>query len=124
MSTTQALRSLMNCKRRRVYTVSIFSIHRVARGEEIAAAIDGAQASGAKALNHLSSPLFYAYRHLIMERAAAARLPTIFWYPEEAEEGAFASYGPSLNQLFLETVPDQIIKLFHGTKIADIPVEQ
>jgi putative ABC transport system substrate-binding protein len=59
-----------------------------------------------------------------MERAAAARLPTIFWYPEEAEEGGFAGYGPSLNQLFLETVPDQIIKLFHGTKIADIPVEQ
>jgi putative ABC transport system substrate-binding protein len=101
-----------------------FSIHRVTKGEEIAAAIDGAQASGATALNHLTSPLFYAYRHLIMERAAAARLPTIFMYPEEAEEGGFAGYGPSLNQLFLETVPDQIIKLFHGTKVADIPVEQ
>jgi putative ABC transport system substrate-binding protein len=58
-----------------------FSIHRVTKGEEIAAAIDGARASGATALNHLSSPLFYAYRHLIMEHAAAARLPTIFWYP-------------------------------------------
>ena len=42
-----------------------FSIHRVARGEEIAAAIDSAQASGAKALNILASPLFYAHRHLI-----------------------------------------------------------
>jgi putative tryptophan/tyrosine transport system substrate-binding protein len=49
-----------------------FSIHRVAKGEEIAAAIDSARASGATALNHLSSPLFYAYRYLIMERAAAA----------------------------------------------------
>ena len=37
-----------------------FSIHRVARGEEIAAAIDSAQASGATALNILASPLFYA----------------------------------------------------------------
>ena len=36
-----------------------FSIHRVARGEEIAAAIDSAQASGATALNILASPLFY-----------------------------------------------------------------
>ena len=48
-----------------------FSIHRVAKGEEIAAAIDSAQASGATALNIVSSPLFYAHRHLIMERAAA-----------------------------------------------------
>ena len=33
------------------------SIHRVARGEEIAAAIDSAQASGATALNILASPM-------------------------------------------------------------------
>ena len=59
-----------------------FSIHRVARGEEIAAAIDSAQASGATALNTVSSPLFYAHRHLIMERAAAAHLPTIYEFPE------------------------------------------
>ena len=54
-----------------------FSIHRIAKGEEIAAAIDSAQASGAEALNVISSPLFYAHRHLIKERATAARLPTI-----------------------------------------------
>jgi putative ABC transport system substrate-binding protein len=45
------------------------SIHRVARGEEIVPGIDSAQASGATALNTISSPLFYAYRHVIMERA-------------------------------------------------------
>ena len=45
-------------------------------------------------------------------------------YPEEAEEGGFAAYGPSERQLFLEIVPEQIIKLFRGTKVADIPVEQ
>jgi putative tryptophan/tyrosine transport system substrate-binding protein len=65
-----------------------FSIHRVAKEEEIAAAIDSAQASGATALNILSSALFYAHRHLIMERAAAAHLPTIYELPETAEEGA------------------------------------
>ena len=79
-----------------------FSIHRVARGEEIAAAIDSAQASGATALNIVSSPLFYAHRHLIMERAAAAHLPTIYEFPETAEEGGFAAYGPRLSQLFAE----------------------
>ena len=101
-----------------------FSIHRVARGEEIAAAIDSAQASGATALNILSSPLFYAHRHLIMERAAAARLPTIYEFPETAEEGGFAAYGPRSSQLFSEIMAQQIVKLFRGTKVADIPVEQ
>ena len=62
-----------------------FSIHRVAKGEEIAAAIDSARASGATALNLVSSPLFYAYRHLIMDRVVAARLPTIYEFPETAE---------------------------------------
>jgi putative ABC transport system substrate-binding protein len=100
-----------------------FSIHRVARGEEISTAMESTQASGANALNILSSPLFYAYRHLIMERAAAARLPTVYEFPEVAEEGGFAAYGPRASQLYL-IMPDQIIKLFHGTKIADIPVEQ
>jgi putative tryptophan/tyrosine transport system substrate-binding protein len=101
-----------------------FSIHRVARGEEIAAAIDSAQASGAKALNILSSPLFYAYRHPIMDRAVVTRLPTIYEWPEMAEEGGFAAYGPRLSHLFLEIMPRQIIKVLRGSKVADIPVEQ
>jgi putative ABC transport system substrate-binding protein len=100
-----------------------FSIHRVARGEEIAAAIDSAQASGATALNVVSSPLFAAHRHLIMERAAAAHLPTIYEFPEAAEEGGFAAYGPRQSALF-EIMAQQIVKLFRGSKVADIPVEQ
>jgi putative ABC transport system substrate-binding protein len=101
-----------------------FSIHRVARGEDIAAAIDSAQASGATALNILASPLFYAYRHLIMERAAALRLPAIYFFPELAEEGGFAGYGPRRSQLLSEIMAQQIVKIFRGTKVADIPVEQ
>jgi putative ABC transport system substrate-binding protein len=100
------------------------SIHQIARPEEIAAAIDRAQASGAMALNVLSSPLFYGQRQLIRERAATLHLPAIVVFPEEAEEGAFAAYGPSLNTLFLEVMPQQIMKLFRGAKVADIPIEQ
>ncbi len=101
-----------------------FSVHRVTKGAEIAAAIDSAQASGAQALNILASPLFYAHRRFIMERAAAARLPTIYEFPETAEEGGFAGFGPRLRRLLLEVWPEQIVKLFHGAKVADIPVEQ
>jgi putative tryptophan/tyrosine transport system substrate-binding protein len=101
-----------------------FSIHRIAKGEEIAPAIDSAQASGATALNIVSSPFFYPHRLLIMERAAAAHLPTIFEFPETAEEGGFAAYGPRASETFSEIMPQQIVKLFRGIKVADIPVEQ
>jgi putative ABC transport system substrate-binding protein len=100
-----------------------FSIHRVGKAEEIAGAIDSAQASGATALNIVASPLFYAHRHLIIERAAAARLPTIYEWPETAEEGGFAAYGPRLPDL-QEIWVRQVVQLFRGTKVVDIPVEQ
>jgi putative ABC transport system substrate-binding protein len=96
-----------------------FSVHRVARGEEIVAAVESAQASGATALNIISSPLFYAHRHVIMERAV---LPTIYEFPETAEEGGFAAYGPRL--ALYEAMARQVVALFRGSKVADIPVEQ
>jgi putative ABC transport system substrate-binding protein len=63
-------------------------IHSVARSEEIAAAIDSAQGSGATALNVLTSPLLYANSHLIMERVAGQRLPTIFHFPKRRRKVA------------------------------------
>jgi putative tryptophan/tyrosine transport system substrate-binding protein len=100
-----------------------FSVHRVGSAQEIAAAMDGAQSSGATALNLVASPLFYAHRHLIMERAAAAHLPTIYEFPETAEEGGFAAYGPRLEDL-QDVTARQVVQLFRGSKVADIPVEQ
>ncbi len=101
-----------------------FSIHRVARAEEIAGAIDSAQASGATALNIIfSSPLFYFNRRLIIERTVAAHLPTIWEIAEVAEEGGFAAYGPRRSALY-EIMAQQIVKLLRGVKVADIPVEQ
>jgi putative ABC transport system substrate-binding protein len=100
------------------------SIYRVTGAEEITAAIDRAYAWGASALNIFGGPLLWANRQLIIDRAAALRLPTMHDFPEEAEEGAFAAYGPRLSQLFLEVQAQQIIKVFSGIKVADIPVEQ
>jgi putative ABC transport system substrate-binding protein len=100
------------------------SIHRVASGDEIAAAIDMAKSSGATALNVLASPIHYANRQLIMDRVAALRLPTMYQWPEIAEEGGFVSYGPRLLDLFGNVLPRQLAQLFRGTKIADVPVEQ
>jgi putative ABC transport system substrate-binding protein len=99
------------------------SIHRVANGEQIRAAIDMAQASGAGAVNILASPMLYINHRLIMERVAALRLPAMYQWPEIAEEGGFAAYGPRIDQI-PELVARQIVKLLRGVKLADIPVEQ
>jgi putative tryptophan/tyrosine transport system substrate-binding protein len=58
-----------------------------------------------------------------MERAAALRLPAIYFFPELAEEGGFAAYGPRRSQL-LSIMAQQIVQVLRGTKVADIPVEQ
>jgi putative tryptophan/tyrosine transport system substrate-binding protein len=100
------------------------SIHRVASSPEITAAIDMAKASGATALNVSGSPLLFTHRKLIMDRVAALRLPAIYDLPETAEEGGFAAYGPRLDQIVLEIMIRQLVRLFRGTKVADIPVEQ
>ena len=100
------------------------SIHQIASAEEITAAIDAAKASGAAALNVLSSPFLYGNRQIVMQRVAALRLPAIYQFPEEADEGGFVAYGPSLVQIFREQVTEQVVKLLHGVKPADIPVQQ
>jgi putative ABC transport system substrate-binding protein len=101
------------------------SIQWVAKGEDIATAIDAATASGAEALNVLASPMLHASNQLIMDRVAALRLPSIYHWPETAEAGGFAGYGPRLTSgEFPEIEARQIVKLFRGVKPSDIPVEQ
>jgi putative ABC transport system substrate-binding protein len=99
------------------------SIHRIARSEEIAAAIDMAQVSGATALNVLASPMLFANSQLIMDRVSMLRLPAIYQWPEMAERGGFAAYGPRITEIPEITIR-QTAMLFRGAKVADIPVEQ
>ena len=39
------------------------------------------------------------------------------------EEGGFAAYGPPINQLWREVTTRQVVQLFRGAKVADIPIE-
>jgi putative tryptophan/tyrosine transport system substrate-binding protein len=100
------------------------SVHQITRPEDIPAAIDAAKASGAAALNVLSSPVLYTSRQIIMQRVAMLRLPAIYPFVEEAEEGGFLAYGPRLLQIFRELFAQQLVKLLRGIKPADIPIEQ
>jgi putative tryptophan/tyrosine transport system substrate-binding protein len=100
------------------------SIQQVAKSEEIPAALDAATASGATALNVLSSPVLYGSRQLIMQRVAEIRLPAIYQFPEVAVEGGFIGYGPSINKFYRGLVASMLVKLLRGAKPFDLPIEQ
>jgi putative tryptophan/tyrosine transport system substrate-binding protein len=92
------------------------SIYQINKPEEIIGAIDAAKEAGVTALNVLASPVLNAQRLLIIERAAALRLPAIYQWPETAEQGGLAAYGPRIVQLFRNEVARQLVKLLKGAK--------
>jgi putative ABC transport system substrate-binding protein len=87
-------------------------------------AIDAAKATGAGALNVLASSLLFSSRAYIFQRVAALRLPTVYQFPEMAEQGGLIGYGPLIVQLFRDVLSRQLAKLLRGSKPADLPVEQ
>ena len=97
------------------------SIHGIAKPEEIIDAMDASQAAGVQGINVLASPLLFVQRRLILERAAALRLPAIYQWPETAEEGGLAGYGPRMTQLYRDVFARQLVKLLQGVKPALLP---
>src|SRR5436190_24255215 len=67
--------------------------------EDISQAMNEIKGYGAAAITVLSSPLFAASRRLVIERAAALRLPAIYEWPEMAEEGGLIGYGARLTRI-------------------------
>ena len=116
----QQLKALQDAAGARGIEIAIFTIR---TPEDIAPATNEIKASGAAAINVLSSPLLFVNRHLIIERAAALRLPAIYEWPEMAEEGGLIAYGARLSGIFRQAAR-MVIKVLRGTKPADIPVEQ
>ena len=76
------------------------SVYRVSKAEEITGAIDAAKNSGALALNVLASPFMWVHWRIIRERVAALSLPTMYQFPEMAEEGGLIAYGSNIIQFF------------------------
>jgi putative ABC transport system substrate-binding protein len=99
------------------------SIHLATKPEEIAPAIDAAQAVGAQGFNVLATPLLDSNRRLIIERTTKLKLPAIYQWPEIAEAGGLAAYGPRQTAGARQRAR-QLIKILRGAKPADIPVEQ
>src|SRR5215216_1322703 len=109
----QHLSDLQDAARARNIALSIFT---VAKPEELGPAMDKVKASGAQALNVLASPLLGNYSNglFVIERAAALRLPAIHQWPDMAEDGGFAAYGPRMTEIFRQEAR-MIVKVLRGT---------
>jgi putative ABC transport system substrate-binding protein len=116
----EELKALENAARARGVELAIFT---AGTREEISPAMDKAKASGASALNVLTSPLFSFNRRILIERAAALGLPAIYEWPEMAEEGGLLAYGPRLNPIYRQ-LARVVVKVLRGAKPEDIPVVQ
>jgi ABC-type uncharacterized transport system substrate-binding protein len=66
---------------------------------------------------------FYIDRKRIIELAAKHRLPAIYEWPEQAEDGGLMAYGTSLAGLARRAAV-YIDRIFKGAKPADLPIEQ
>ena len=96
---------------------------RAASASDLAPAINDAGNRGAAALNVLSSPMLHLNRRFIIARAAEARLPAIYQWPETAEEGGLLAYGPSFVDIFRQRA-GIVVKVLRGAKPSELPIEQ
>jgi putative ABC transport system substrate-binding protein len=96
---------------------------RAASANDLAPAINEAGKQGAAALNVLSSPMLHLNRRLIIARAAEAKMPAIYQWPETAEEGGLLGYGPSFIDIFRQRA-GIVVKVLRGAKPSELPIEQ
>jgi putative ABC transport system substrate-binding protein len=94
----------------------------IRRGEDIVPAFEVLN-GGAEALYVVLDPLMGTHRIRINTLALAARLPTMHTFREGVEAGGLMSYGANFPDMFRRAA-DFVDKILHGTKPADIPVEQ
>jgi len=99
------------------------SVYGVTKVEEIALAIDKAKAAGAEGLNVLAGAVFPPDIRMVIDRVTALRLPAIYQWPDYADQGGLAGYGPRLTEIFRQRAR-MVVKVLRGAKPADLPVEQ
>jgi putative tryptophan/tyrosine transport system substrate-binding protein len=120
ISTPQHLQALQEAVRPRGVDLAIFSAR---TREEIVPAMNQAKAAGAAALNVLATPLFFFNQRVVIERAAALQMPAMYQWPEMAEAGGLAGYGPRITEWYRQ-LTRVLAKVLRGAKPADLPIEQ
>jgi putative ABC transport system substrate-binding protein len=93
------------------------------RGGDYSRAFATIAAERAAALLIGATPSFARDGKRITELAASHRLPAMYEWPEQVEDGGLMSYDSTQNALF-RRVAAYLDRIFKGTKPGDLPVEQ
>jgi putative tryptophan/tyrosine transport system substrate-binding protein len=91
--------------------------------QEVIEGLDTLAAAHVGAVNVLASPSFAPLRRLSIERLNSAGLPSIFEYPESAQEGGLLGYGPRLRTI-IRHMAGLVDKILRGARPEDLPIEQ
>jgi putative tryptophan/tyrosine transport system substrate-binding protein len=94
----------------------------IRRGEDIVPAFEALNGRE-EALYVVFDALVNTHRFRINTLALAARLPTMHMFREGVEVGGLMSYGANFADMYRRAA-DYVDKILHGTKPADLPVEQ
>jgi putative tryptophan/tyrosine transport system substrate-binding protein len=95
----------------------------VRSAEQFAQAFSEIERTKVQALYLIDDPIFFAHRNVLLQLAAAARLPTMHDLRRFPEAGALVSYGPDVYDLFRRSAT-YVDRIFKGAKPANLPVEQ
>jgi putative ABC transport system substrate-binding protein len=86
-------------------------------------AFEAAHTQGAEAIHVLGDPLTFIHSAKIVGLAARYRLPAMYLYQRNVQDGGLMSYGPNRANFWprAATYVDNILK---GERVGDLPVEQ
>jgi putative tryptophan/tyrosine transport system substrate-binding protein len=93
------------------------------RKRDYARAFDALVAERAQALFVAASTYFVSDRKPIIELALHHRLPSIWEWREQAEDGGLMAYGASLVAR-VQQIADHVDRILRGVKPADIPLDR
>jgi putative ABC transport system substrate-binding protein len=92
------------------------------RAEDIVPSLE-ALTNKAEAIYVSTGPLINTHRVQLADLAMQGGFPTIWSQRQYVEAGGLLAYGPSITAMF-RRAGDYVDKILHGTKPAEIPVEQ
>jgi putative ABC transport system substrate-binding protein len=95
----------------------------VAKRADVITAIKEVKAWGAQGINFLATPMFSVNASDFIAQVTESGLASIYQWPEDAEGGALAAYGPRYSEMY-RVRARLVMKVLRGIKPADIPVEQ
>ena len=101
--------------------IKLFAVE--VRGGDYAHAFSTIAAERAAALLVGATPFFMRDRKRIIELAAKHRLPAMYEWPEQVDDGGLMSYGATQSAL-VQRAAGYVDRILKGAKPGDLPVEQ